>query len=333
MSYQHSKNLVLELYQRMDQEINQPKPQLTMLLKDYVSHDWHWRGVHPFNECFGVDAVVACFWQPLCYAFSSLQRRQDIFFAGQNYMHDGQSQWVVSMGHLLGLFDEAFLGIAATKKVVCMRYCEFNRLEQDRIVETVFFMDIPHLMVQVGLRPFVHQRGSDLVQPGPITHDGLCLQEQNPQTGAITLQLINSMCQNIGQWNSGKPLLTELRESWDERMIWWGPTGIGATYTIERYAEQHAMPFRASFSERSPTRHLARLAEGHYGGFFGWPNFSVRLQKDFLGVTANNQIGEFRVVDIYRASPTKLVENWVFIDLLHWLKCCGRDLLAEQSKY
>ena len=30
-------------------------------------------------------------------------------------------------------------------------------------------------------------------------------------------------------------------------MIWWGPAGIGATYTIERYAKQHAGPFRAAF--------------------------------------------------------------------------------------
>ena len=33
-------------------------------------------------------------------------------------------------------------------------------------------------------------------------------------------------------------------------MIWWGPTGIGSKYTIERYADQHAGPFRETFKDR-----------------------------------------------------------------------------------
>ncbi|GIS14979.1 MAG: hypothetical protein CM15mP117_04110 [Alphaproteobacteria bacterium] len=39
-------------------------------------------------------------------------------------------------------------------------------------------------------------------------------------------------------------------------MIWWGPSGIGATYTIERYAEQHSGPFRAGFTDRKFNGHV-----------------------------------------------------------------------------
>jgi|TARA_B110000116_G_C16763971_1_gene549851 hypothetical protein len=36
-----------------------------------------------------------------------------------------------------------------------------------------------------------------------------------------------------------------------------------------------------------------------------------------------------RVVDIYRRDGDKLAENWVFIDLLHWMSMQGIDVLAN----
>ena len=44
------------------------------------------------------------------------------------------------------------------------------------------------------------------------------------------------MIGDIKTWKGGRkePLVDELRRSWTEDMIWWGPAGIGATYTIER---------------------------------------------------------------------------------------------------
>lgn len=52
------------------------------------------------------------------------------------------------------------------------------------------------------------------------------------------------MINALGNWEQPLSLQDELRLSWHEDMLWWGPTGIGAAYTIERYAQQHAGPFR-----------------------------------------------------------------------------------------
>ena len=41
---------------------------------------------------------------------------------------------------------------------------------------------------------------------------------------------------------------------------------------------------------------------------------------------------EMRVVDIYRRDGDKLAENWVFIDLLHWLAMQGLDVLARMRQ-
>lgn len=297
------------------------------VLGQHTVPGWHWRGVHPFYEKHGAHIVAAEFYAPLLTSLTRIQRREDIFFAGQNSVGDGI--WVVSMGHLMGLFDEIWLGIRPTRKLTMLRYCEFNRIEGGKITETMLHLDIPHLMVQAGQNPFGPQTAANLVQPGPLTHDGLLHDLQPPEVGEATLAAINAMISDLGTWALGLPLEDELRRTWHEDMLWWGPTGIGATYSIERYAKQHSGPFRAAFYDRSGTGHVARLAEGHYGGFFGWPNFTAKHSGGMMGMPANDMDAEFRVIDIYRRDGDKLAENWIFIDLLHWLAQQGDDVLRR----
>lgn len=322
--FQNEKRLVLDYYAALDGAAAEALPEVA---ERFTSAGYLWRGFHPFGEIEGARAVAERFWQPLRGALSRMQRRPDIFMAGRNEIDDFGSTWVVSMGHLMGLFDAPWLGIAPTGKMALLRYCEFNRVEGGRITETAMFFDLPHLMVQAGLRPFPPQTAAELVQPGPMTHDGLLLDPQPEAEGRATLTAINAMIGDLGTWQLGLPLEDELARTWTDDMIWWGPTGIGSTYTINRYAQQHSAPFRAAFSERSSTGHLCRMAEGHYGGFFGWPNFTARLTGPFMGMAPTGQIGEMRVIDIYRRAGDKLAENWVFIDLLHFWKTQGIDLL------
>jgi len=235
------------------------------------------------------------------------------------------------MGHLMGLFDQPWLGIKPTGKMAFLRYSAFHKVEGGKITQTAMYFDIPHLMMQAGLNPFPPQTAAHLVQPGPATHDGLLFGPQPVDEGEETLAVINTMISDLGQWDSDLTLEQELAQTWQDDMIWWGPAGIGATYTIERYAKQHSGPFRASFTERSKTKHICRLAEGHYGGFFGWPNFTAVPSGGFMGMPATQKAGEFRVIDIYRRAGDKLAENWIFIDLLHFWKQQGVDILDRMA--
>jgi len=261
-----------------------------------------------------------------------MQRRMDIFLVGKNEMDGFQSTWVMSMEHLMGLFDQDWLGIPCTGKMAFLRYCEFNRVEQGKIVETAMYFDIPHLMIQAGVNPFPPQTATHLVQPGPMTHDGLLYDAQPEAQGAATLASINAMISDLGTWGLELPLEEELARSWNDDMIWWGPAGIGATYTIERYAKQHSGPFRAAFADRSKTNHICRMAEGKFGGFFGWPNFTAIHTGGFMGMPASDERGEMRVIDIYRREGEKLSENWIFIDLLHFWKGLGVDILSRTTQ-
>ncbi|MDJ0683770.1 MAG: ester cyclase [Alphaproteobacteria bacterium] len=323
------KRLVLDCYATLDRAALDG---LADVLSLYCTPDYRWRGFHPFNELVGPETVAERFWSPLHRALTPIQRRQDIFMAGRNQMKDDASVWVVSMGHLMGLYDAPWLGLPPTGKMAFLPYCEFNRIEGGRIAESAFYFDLPHLMVQAGLRPFPNQTAAHVTQPGPITHGGQLFDPQPPEEGVRTLAAIEAMIADLGQWHSGLPLEEELRRTWMEDMIWWGPAGIGATYTIERYAKQHAGPFRAAFSDRSKTKHLCRMAEGAFGGFFGWPNFTATLSGPFMGRAPTGRRGEFRVIDLYRRAGDKLAENWIFIDLLHFWKQQGVDILADIRK-
>jgi ketosteroid isomerase-like protein len=241
----------------------------------HVSADYHWRGMHPFNERDGAGAVAETFWAPFLSAFAPVQRRTDVFLAGVNHAKPDGSVWVLSMGHLLGLFDKPWLGIPPTRKIAMLRFAEFHRVQDGRIAETALFCDILHLMLQAGLTPLPPQTGAQLVQPGPMTQDGRLDGPQDPAEGEATFALIHRMITDIGNPGKFARRQDELRQHWAEDMLWWGPTGIGASYTIDRYVEQHAGPFRAHLHDRTFHGHVAFVTEGHYGGFFGWPNLSM----------------------------------------------------------
>lgn len=295
----------------------------------HIRPDYRWRGMHPFNEQEGARAVAQTFWSPFLSAFAPVQRRTDIFLAGVNHAQEDGAVWVLSMGHLLGLFDKPWLGIPPTRKIAMLRFAEFHRVEDGRITETALFCDILHLMLQAGLTPLPPQTGAQLVQPGPTTQDGLLYGPQPPAEGEATLKLIRRMMSDIGDPGKFARRQDELRQHWAEDMLWWGPAGIGASYTVDRYVEQHAGPFRAHLHERDFHGHIAFVTEGHYGGFFGWPNLSMRNIGGYMGLPASNARGEMRVVDVYRRCGDKLAENWVFIDMLHFLKCQGLDVLER----
>jgi len=115
-------------------------------------------------------------------------------------------------------------------------------------------------------------------------------------------------------------------------MIWWGPAGIGATYTIERYNRQHSIPFDNALSVGYRFNgHIAKIAESDFGGFFGWANLTVRNSGGYMGMPAGPGGADMRVIDMYRHENGKLAENWVFIDILHYLNMQGLDVLARME--
>ena len=50
-----------------------------------------------------------------------------------------------------------------------------------------------------------------------------------------------------------------------------------------------------------------------------------------MGMPASALKGDMRVIDMYRREGSRLAENWVFIDLLHFWKMQGVDILERMQ--
>lgn len=326
---QQAKKAVRDFHAAFD---SAPIADLERVLAEHTAPEYFWRGMHPFYEQQGTEAVVSTFWAPLRKSFTTLQRREDVFLAGRNFVDDGQTVWVVGMGNMMGLFDNDWIGIPATRKMAFLRYAEFHRVEGGKIAESAFFCDVLSIMQQAGCYPLPPSTGADIIQPGPRSHDGLLFDAQSPEEGDKTLALVNEMIADLSVLNeTGNDRCPPevLQKTWHDDMIWYGPTGIGATYTIPRYQEQHQYPFRTQLKDKVFNGHIARIAEGNYLGFFGWANLTNTPRGGFMGLPGNDSRADMRVVDIYRRDGDRLAENWVLIDLLHWLSMQGLDVLKR----
>jgi len=325
-----AKRLVLDYFSELE---NSNIENIYHVLHKYTNKDYLWRGVYPFRELHAIEVAAKVFWIPLMNSLSNMQRRQDIFIAGINEISG--DQWVMSMGHFMGLFDKDWLGIRHTRKMINLRYVEFNCIENDKIAKTGLFVDIIGFMMQAGINPLPPNTGNYFVYPGPRNHDGLLFEDADEHEGRKTLDLVNMMVDDLSKLNESGSMGCPpevLERAWSKNMIWYGPGGIGASYTIPRYQEQHQLPFRSSLVDKSFNGHVCRFAEGNFACFFGWPNLTNRPIGGFLGLPGGQIKAEMQVVDVYYRQGNKLSENWVFIDIPYWLKQQGLDIIARTKE-
>ena len=329
-SYQDQKSLILSFYDELEAA---NADSVRKVISQFTNTDFQWYGVYPFNEQNGGDAVAEVFWIPFLSTWSNVQRRQDVFLAGTSEIDN--TDWVISMGHFMGLLDGNWLGFPASQKIAFLRYADFNCIKDGKIIRSSFFCDLIGFMYQLGINPLPPQTGASFIYPGPRTHDGLLFEPQDQRESQKTLELVNRMIGDLSDLNKNGndcPSPDLLKKTWHDDMIWYGPAGIGASYTIPRYQEQHQFPFRKGLKDKAFNGHICRFAEGNYAGFFGWPNLTNMATGGFLGLPASSTPADMRVVDIYRRQGEKLSENWVLIDLPWWLKQQGVDVLERTKK-
>lgn len=327
--YQDEKVIVREYFKELE---NASAEDVQSVLEKYMSKDYSFKGVYPFREQEGVANVSEVFWTPLKTALGSMQRRQDIFIGGTNEI--AGEKWVMSMGHFMGLFDQEWMGVRPTGKMTSLRYAEFSCVEEGKITKTGLFVDIIGFMIQAGVNPLPPSTGQYFVYPGPRNHNGLLFEDAPEEEGIETLRIVNKMVDDLSALNDSGAMGCPpevLRKSWTEQMIWYGPGGIGASYTIPRYQLQHQLPFRNNLTDKKFNGHVCRFAEGNFACFFGWPNLSNRPIGGFLGLPGGTA-ADMQVVDVYCRDGEHLSENWVLIDLPYWLKQQGVDVIARTSK-
>lgn len=324
------KQTVLSYYEDLEKAAPED---ILQVLDQYLSESCEWKCSYPFRELMGKEEICRDFWKPLKESLTCMQRRMDIFFGGNNVLAPEET-WVMSMGHFMGLFDRDFLGIRATGKMASLRYAEFSCVDGGKITKTGLFLDLIGLMCQAGMNPLPPMTGQYFIYPGPRMHNGLLFEDAPEEEGRKTLEVVESMTEILDRLNrSGSlepPTEEDLARSWSQDMIWYGPAGVGATYTIPRYIRQHTGPFRQGLTDKKFNGHCVRFAEGNFAAFFGWPNLSNRC-NGWLGLPVGKEPASMQVVDVYCRQGDKLSENWVIIDIPYWLKQQGVDVFRRTA--
>jgi predicted ester cyclase len=305
--------------------------QLKTQLQEVVSPNCEIHLTFPFEDLSGPTELFERVYPSLIAAIPDVERRDFIVAAGET----NQAQWVGCAGHYLGVFKHPWLDIPPTQHVVAMRYHEFFRIEDDRIVEMQAIWDIPQLMLQASAWPLAPSLGVEWLVPGPATQDGLNIIPDSSAADA-SLKIVIDMLTDMGKHPSqGGPEVMRLGKYWHPKMLWYGPAGIGTMRGIAGFRDWHQKPFLSAMPDRrgAVTKADIFFADGNYVATTGWPNMQMTLSGGgWLGIAPPNKELTMRSLDFWRIENGLIRENWVLIDLLSIYNQIGVDVFARMQE-
>lgn len=309
-------------------------------LDRFCHPDAVWRIFHPFGEVAGRD-VAARFWQPLKAAFPDHEQRLGPAIAGA---YEDRA-CVSTLGHLLGNFEGAWLGIPPTHKLAALRFAFCATVRDGRIASAYILFDLIDLMLQAGVYPLRPMPGSALQWPLPPADGPGDAAGAEPTRGANTLRIVHEMQSGLAEGDDLKDL-AKLRGNhsphWHADMNWYGPAGIGSSRGQRGFLDYHGALFIGAFPDRSgieraPGDDEARpgsymsVGDGRFAVTTGWPLMrGTHTGGGWLGQAPSGRAVTMRVADWYRLdADDKIIDNWVLIDLPDILMQFGYDLLDD----
>jgi len=305
--------------------------QLKTQLQDVFAPDCEIHLTFPFEDLTGPVELYERVYQPLLAAFPDVERRDFIVTAGET----SNTQWVGCAGHYLGVFEQPWLDIPPTLHVAAMRYHEFFRIEDERIVEMQAIWDIPQLMMQANAWPLAPSLGVEWLVPGPATQDGLNI---TPDLNAAeaSMNIVIDMLTDMGKHPlSGGPEVMQLEKYWHPKMLWYGPAGIGSIRQVAGFRNWHQKPFLSAMPDRhgAVTKADIFFADGNYVATTGWPNMQMTLNgSGWLGIAPPSKELIMCSLDFWRIENELIRENWVLVDLLSIYDQIGVDVFARMRE-
>jgi len=286
----------------------------------------------PFEDLDGPKALFKEAYQPLLAAVPDLERRDFILMAGEA----NGSNWVGCAGFYMGVFEQPWLDIPPTRHAVAMRYHEFFRVQDEKVVEMQALWDIPQVMMQAHAWPMSPSLGVEWLAPGPATQDGILTAPYDRAKADASLKLVRDMLAAMGKHPLGGGVeVMELDRYWHPQMCWYGPSGIGTARGISGFRSWHQIPFLKAMPDRTGAISGAAVmfGDGDYVGTTGWPNMRMTLSGDgWLGIAPANQEITMRSLDFWRCEHGRIRENWVLIDLLSVYDQLGVDVFSRMRE-
>jgi len=304
-------------------------------LKELCVPDAVFRMAHPLGEIEGTEAFFKRAIAPLVKAWPDVERRDYIVMAGTD--GDGQD-WVGCGGLFIGTSVEPWLHIPPTGHLTHMRFHEFFRLVDGKVVEMQSLWDIPEVMMQADAWPMPPSLGREFNIPGPASQDGMIPgpydKEESQNTKDIIMAMIEKMILHPAQ---SDPKVMELERFWHPRFNWYGPSGIGSSRGIAGFRNWHQIPFLKAMPDRGKDRTDLKshfFGDRNYAGVTGWPNMVQTLSHDgWMGLAPSGTRLHLKSLDFWRVEDGLIRENWVMIDVLECFHQLGVDVLARLGEF
>ena len=307
---------------------------LLAALEEGAAAEAVFRLAFPFGDMHGPRTFYDQALAKLKAAWPDLERRDWIVIAGED-QHG--AEWVGCAGHFIGTFTAPFLDIPPTGHLAHMRFHEFYRIEEGRIVEMQALWDIPEVMMQAGAWPMVPSLGREFCIPGPASGDGIFREARDPERSRASRQLIIEMLEYMKRHPSqGGPEVMEMPRFWHQQMNWYGPAGIGTGRGIEGFRNWHQIPFLKGMPDRGGkvdqiTYHF--FGDNDYAAVTGWPDMIQTISHDgWLGIPPLGREITMRSLDFWRVEDGLIRENWVMVDLLDMYDQIGVDVFARMRE-
>ena len=320
-------------YRFLNRVVRASEAGFTQALKEGLAAEVVFDVADPVNRLEGIEAIEEGFYRPLRRAIPSVARRDELFLGGQN-RGEGGGYWVTSLTHYVGNFRAPFLGIAPSDRLVFLRSGEFYRIDgEGRIEEARILLDLLDLLRQAGRFPLPRNLGTEMLFPGPATHDGVM--PENREEGNASLDVVERMLAGLLEFDPAtfeSAHQTGTEGTWHEDMLWYGPGGIGASHRWEGFQKDHRIPFLRAFPDRWGGDDFCRIGDGDYAAVGGWPSMTMTHRGSYLGIEPTDVNSTLRVMDFYRLQDRKLIENWVLLDYVDLLRQWGVDILAKAEE-
>ena len=286
----------------------------------------------PFEDLDGPEGLYGSAFAPLHAALPDLERRDTIVIAGDGA---GGARWVGCCGCYTGTFVKPWLDIPPTGHQIAMRFHEFFRIEERRVVEMQALWDIPEVMMQARAWPMAPSLGREWQVPGPATQDGIVPGPHDAGRSESSRRLVADMLAALGNFATGGVEAMRLAEYWHPSCNWYGPSGIGTGRGIPGFRHWHQIPFLNAMPDRAGTLGKGDLfGDGDYVGFTAWPGMKATITGDgWLGIAPSGQRITMRSLDFWRCENGLIRENWVLVDLLHVYRQIGVDVFARLREF
>ena len=299
-----------------------------IMAKDMVVHMCHPFGDMPGDQYY--ESVLA----KLHFSLPDVEKRPWIIMAGTD---DHEDDWVGIAGTYIGTFVKPFLDIQPTGHLAHMRFHEYYKIKNEKIIEIQDIYRIPELMMQAGAWPMAPSLGREGLIPGPATCDGLQTGDYQHDVSTKSKTLVIDMLTAMSKHPEEPQEAMEMPRYWHPKMNWYGPAGIGTARGISGFRNWHQMPFLMGMPDRGSFRDELTyhfFADGPYVAVTGWPNMKQTLSDDgWMGIAPSGRMITLRSLDFWRIERGQIRENWVLVDLLDVYRQLGVDVLGRMRTF